>query len=115
LRTGRGGLAYVLGSRAPLQLLCDAGDIGVVAEAAAPGSGLPTITIYERVPAGIGFSQRLFDLHDELLRAAAGMVRQCPCRGGCPACVGPLNQDQAPVLDPKALTLALLNAIVSED
>lgn len=149
LRTGLGGLAYVLGSIAPLYLMCDPGDIGVVSEARASwqvtdgqGSGanrrssgrarremfpaaptdqptsqparqLPTITIYEKVPAGIGFSQRLYALHGDLLRAAGDLVRRCPCKYGCPACVGPIGDAQDADVDAKALTLALVEACLS--
>ena len=62
LRTGLGGLAYVLGSLAPLHLMCDPGDLGVVAEAQSAHDGQPAITVYEKIPAGIGFSQRLYEL-----------------------------------------------------
>jgi DEAD/DEAH box helicase domain-containing protein len=110
VRTGLAGLAYVLGNVAPLHLMCDPRDLGVAVEAKAPGSGLPTITVYEKIPAGIGFSQRLYELHGRLLAAATDTVRRCPCRSGCPACVGPTPGDVDFDIDPKFLTLALLNA-----
>jgi DEAD/DEAH box helicase domain-containing protein len=100
----------VFSNIAPLHLMCDPKDIGVVSEAKAPESGLPTITVYEKVPAGIGFSQRLYEMHDDLLQAAASVVRGCGCRSGCPACVGPLPEDVPGDIDPKALTLALVEA-----
>ncbi len=71
---------------------------------------MPAITIYEKAPAGIGFSERLYDLHDTLLRAAGEMVRRCGCERGCPACVGPLPDDVETDIDPKVLTLALIDA-----
>jgi DEAD/DEAH box helicase domain-containing protein len=110
LRTGLGGLAYALGSLAPLYLMCDPGDIGVVAEAKAPGSGLPTITIYEKAPAGIGFSQRLYELGPALLAAVGDLVRRCSCAAGCPACVGPVGENQQDDIDARQLTLALAAA-----
>lgn len=125
LRSGLGGLAYVLGNVAPLHLMCDPRDLGVVSEASTPSNSefriqnselqgtLPVITIFERAPAGIGFSQRLYELHDELLRSASDLVRRCPCQTGCPACVGPLPPDVATDIDPKALTLALIDACLA--
>ncbi len=113
VRTGLGGLAYVLGNIAPLHLMCDANDLGVVSEAKAPGSGLPTITLYEKAPAGIGFSQRLFESHVDLLRAVAEVVSRCPCSMGCPACVGPLPEEMDTDINPKALTLALVQACLA--
>ena len=40
-----------------------------------PLTRAPTVLVYERVPAGVGFSQRLFELHRELLEAALELVR----------------------------------------
>ena len=110
LRTGLGGLAYALGSLAPLHLMCDPGDIGVVAEPRAPGSGHPTVTVYEKAPAGIGFSQRLYELGAELLAAVADLVAACSCVAGCPACVGPVSEEQQADIDAKQLTLSLVRA-----
>jgi DEAD/DEAH box helicase domain-containing protein len=84
-----GGLAYVLGNLAPLFLMCDPGDIQVSAENRNPLTQAPTVVIYERIPAGVGFSQRLYELHDQLLASARELVADCRCRDGCPACVGP--------------------------
>ncbi len=88
-RSALAGLAYVLRNLAPLYLMCDPGDIEVSAEARNPITGAPTVVVYERVPAGVGFSQRLFELRHELLQAALELVTGCQCRDGCPACVGP--------------------------
>ena len=88
-RSALGGLAYVLRNLAPLFLMCDPGDIQVGAEAISPLTKAPTIVVYERIAAGVGFSQRLFELHDQLLEAALELVTDCRCREGCPACVGP--------------------------
>jgi DEAD/DEAH box helicase domain-containing protein len=88
-RSALGGLAYVLGNLAPLYLMCDPSDIQVSAESRSPLTQAPTVVIYERVAAGVGFSQRLYELHDTLLAAALELVSDCRCRDGCPACVGP--------------------------
>ncbi len=88
-RSALGGLAYVLRNLAPLYLMCDPGDIEVVAESRSPLTKAPTIVIYESVAAGVGFSQRLFEQHHDLLPAALELVSDCHCRDGCPACVGP--------------------------
>jgi hypothetical protein len=36
------------------------------------------------IPEGIGFSQELFDLQDELM-ARLEVVSGCPCAGNCPS------------------------------
>lgn len=59
----------------------------------APGptvADAPCIFIYDMHPGGVGLSARLFDLHDDLLRGAACLLRECECRSGCPGCVGPI-------------------------
>ena len=90
MRSGLSGLAYVLGNLAPLFLMCDAGDLGTHVEPVENQSfGQPSIVLYDAIPAGIGFSQKLFDMHDELMRRALELVIECPCADGCPSCVGP--------------------------
>jgi DEAD/DEAH box helicase domain-containing protein len=100
------GLAYVLRNLAPLHLMCDPGDLGA---AVGSQSGLPSVTLYDRVPGGAGLSVRLYDLCDELLTAALDVVSNCPCGDGCPSCVGPAGDVGAGT---KALTRQLLESIV---
>jgi len=108
-RSALGGLAYVLQNLAPLFLMCDVSDIMVSAESLNPLTKLPTLVIYERVAAGVGFSQRLFELHDQLIEAALELVNDCRCRDGCPACVGPPGEigPQTKVVTKKLLQLLL--------
>ncbi|MEZ4517200.1 MAG: Zn-binding domain-containing protein [Chloroflexota bacterium] len=108
-RSALSGLAYVLGNLAPLFLMCDPEDISVSAEQLSPVTRAPTVVIYERVPAGVGFSERLYALHDELLAAALELVSDCRCRSGCPACVGPPGEIGP---DTKAVTRQLLELLV---
>ena len=90
LRSGLGGMAHALGHLAPFFLMCDTRDIGVHSDPASPlADGKPAIVIYDSIPAGIGFSERLFELHDELLARAHELVAACECEDGCPSCVGP--------------------------
>ena len=89
VRTGLGGLGYVLAQLAPLFLMCDPGDLGLHVDAAGAVNGLPSVVLYDDIPAGIGFSQRLFELHDNLVQRALELVSECTCQDGCPSCVGP--------------------------
>jgi DEAD/DEAH box helicase domain-containing protein len=123
-------VAYTLSNLAPLHLMCDAQDIGVSvvrpqrvgrqeasAEDEAEGDPLtvarrlPTIFVYERAVAGLGFCTRLYELHEELLSAARELIRWCPCRDGCPACVGPVLEDATVFLPTKRLAQVLLDAL----
>lgn len=90
MRSGLAGLAYVLGNLAPLFLMCDAGDLGTHVEPVENGVfGQPSIVLYDAIPAGIGFSEKLFEMHNELMARALELVSECPCADGCPSCVGP--------------------------
>ena len=92
-RSGLAGVAYALHHLAPLFLMCDTHDLGVHADPQSPlGAGQPTVVLYDLVPAGIGFSQRLFELHSELVGRAYELVAACACSDGCPSCVGPAGE-----------------------
>ncbi|WP_274362226.1 DEAD/DEAH box helicase [Paenibacillus thermotolerans] len=86
------GLANVLIHIAPLYLMCDPLDIRVYPQVKAVQSKLPTIFFYDRYPGGIGLSERLYELHDELLKEARRLIAGCTCLSGCPACVGPIEE-----------------------
>jgi DEAD/DEAH box helicase domain-containing protein len=102
------GLGHVLGHLVPLFLMCDWRDVGILAESQAAWSRAPTVTIYEKVPAGVGFADQLYTLHDDLLAAARELIVDCPCERGCPSCVGPVDEVGE---DAKAYTLAILGEL----
>jgi DEAD/DEAH box helicase domain-containing protein len=112
MRGALSGLGQVMRQIAPLFLMCDPRDIDVLAESRSPFTELPTITVFDRVPGGIGLSQECYELHADLLRAARDLVAQCKCESGCPACVGPSGERGS---DTKALTLKLLSALSPEN
>jgi DEAD/DEAH box helicase domain-containing protein len=91
LEAGLQGMAHSLRHVASLRLMCDPRDLGAVAEVRSVTTLLPTVTVYEVYPGGVGFSARMYELHRELLEDAASLVRECPCLAGCPSCIGPLH------------------------
>ena len=105
------GVAYLLRHIAPLHLMSGPTDIGVVSEIrSSPGGGrLPTITIYDNAPGGLGFSQALYELHRPLLLAARDVITACGCPCGCPSCVGPVVEMGE---DAKANCLRLLDLLL---
>jgi len=109
IRSGLAGLAHILGHLAPLFLMCDGRDLGVHHDPQSPlTAGQPTVVIYDRVPGGIGFSQRLFEIHLELLHSAYDLAASCDCKDGCPACVGPGGEEGS---GSKKETVALLKML----
>ncbi len=110
VQNGLLGISNVLANAAPIYLMCDPGDIRVVHQVRATFTQRPTIYIYDSYPGGVGFSDKLYELHDELFETAAGMVTGCGCESGCPSCVGPLNEFTG-TGNPKELTLKLIGII----
>jgi DEAD/DEAH box helicase domain-containing protein len=106
------GLAYLLHHVSPLFMMCDIHDIGVSIGDNTTGGSVPprdislkirrekqaffddvqfepNIFIYDNYPGGIGLSPSLFDLKERLLRQCLKTIEACPCKEGCPSCVGP--------------------------
>jgi DEAD/DEAH box helicase domain-containing protein len=104
------GVGELLQGLVPLFLRVDPGDVRVLAEPLHPHFEAPALILYDRVPNGVGLAERIFDRHREILSAAFGTAQRCPCRGGCPACVGP-----APSLGArsKQVAMAILRAMLA--
>jgi DEAD/DEAH box helicase domain-containing protein len=104
-RDGVMGLAHAMRNVAPLLLMCDQHDLGLAVDGLSveggsrvggvEGAGAdalsaePTIFLYDNYPGGIGFSEPLFSMHDQLLDRTRELIGGCPCQSGCPSCVGP--------------------------
>ncbi len=101
-QNGLRGLKNSLRAIATLLLMCDPRDLrAALGEngAAEPGVAAktesyfePNLYLYDNYPGGIGFSQPLYELHDELLEKTLALIRGCGCAGGCPSCVGPAGE-----------------------
>ncbi|TVY10127.1 DEAD/DEAH box helicase [Paenibacillus cremeus] len=102
------GLSNVLVHIAPLYLMCDPQDIRVVPQVKALHNKKPTIFFYDRYPGGVGLSERLFEVHGELITEAERLIASCGCLSGCPACVGPIEEVG---LTGKQLSLGLLRQL----
>ncbi|HEY7364815.1 MAG TPA: DEAD/DEAH box helicase [Methylomirabilota bacterium] len=108
---GMRAVAYLLHHLAPIFLLCDIRDLGswlgdtTPAETGAVATResakrrllsaerfQPTIYLYDAHAGGIGLAERVFDVLPLLLRRGLETLQACPCRWGCPSCVGPVNE-----------------------
>ncbi len=83
------GVANILGKIAPLWVMCDPHDLRSISQVRSPFTERPTIYIYENIPGGVGYSEKLFNIAPDLFKASIEQIRQCPCPAGCPSCVGP--------------------------
>ena len=70
----------------------------------------PTVYLYDKCPGGVGFSEKLFALHTELMTNARDLITRCPCMSGCPSCVGP---EDLVTKDGKAAAIALMDAALA--
>ncbi len=100
-----------MGQIAPLYLMCDPRDIHVIYHVKSPFTQKPTIYIYDSCPGGIGFSERLYEMHLDLFQKARDVIRECFCENGCPACVGPSAEVTE---DGKLLALNILGGILGD-
>jgi DEAD/DEAH box helicase domain-containing protein len=119
-RDGVVGLAFAMRQVAQLLLMCDRHDIGIsigngeagqdVSSAEMPSHQLdqPRIFVYDNYPGGIGFSDPLFRMHEDLLARTRHLIASCECERGCPACVGPVG-DTGPLA--KTVALRILDLI----
>ena len=107
------GLAYLLGNIAPLFVMCDPADLAVVADWQSPHTRLPTITLYELTPGGVGLAEELCAQHGRLLEVSVARIHECVCERGCPACVGPVGPGgvDGPPRNIKADTLRLIEVL----
>ena len=93
-RTALSGLAYLLRHLAPVFLMCDSADLGTAVEARDVETGQPAVILYDAVPGGVGLTSQLISLWPDLAQAALERVSGCPCRDGCPSCVGPVGESE---------------------
>jgi DEAD/DEAH box helicase domain-containing protein len=132
-RDGVVALSYTLGQMAALFLLCDRHDLGVAVGDNGQGEarierGLvrlgmagrnepvpddyePNVFLYDNYPGGIGLSEPLYGLHHRLLAESRALIEACPCREGCPSCVGPAGEIGS---RGKEVALALLDTILGK-
>ncbi len=104
---GLRGLGQALEAVATLALMCDPRDIGRTlgdgsGDGHAPGrdpfagrtGGFdPTIFLFDAMPGGVGLAPRIHERARELVERAALLIHGCGCTSGCPACVGPGEDD----------------------
>jgi DEAD/DEAH box helicase domain-containing protein len=100
------GTASLIRTFAPIFLLCDSRDLGLSERVRDPHFGVPAIYIYDRYPGGAGLSEALAPKTGALLTALDAALQGCPCRSGCPSCVGAGGN--------KAGTAAFLRAIARQ-
>jgi DEAD/DEAH box helicase domain-containing protein len=113
------GVANVLVEVVPVYLMCDTTDVGAAVDST---RGARTgLFLYDRFPGGMGYARGALDRFDELMETVRDVIRDCPCEGGCPSCVGSavpavaandLDTSVRGRLPDKAAALSLVTAFV---
>ncbi|MEW6455525.1 MAG: DEAD/DEAH box helicase [Acidobacteriota bacterium] len=129
------GISYLFHHIAPLFLMCDWKDLGVTVGDNSTGQSLPNrnviekrmrtmrsevaaysgefepnIFVWDNYPGGVGFSQGLYDCHEELIKSSIDIINSCPCYEGCPSCIGPSKETGKLA---KKVALYILNKLLS--
>ncbi|WP_404442365.1 DEAD/DEAH box helicase [Sutcliffiella horikoshii] len=102
------GIAHALKHVTPLLLMCEPMDMQVVPQVKSTHDEKPVVYFYDRYPGGVGLSEKAYDYINELLTRASELIGNCPCRSGCPSCIGADYPDE----DSKELALSLLQKLV---
>lgn len=90
VQSGLSGLAYIVHHLSPVFLMCDFGDLGVIAEPESKfADGDSVMIVYDQIPGGIGLAENMLEKREQILKAAFDLVNACGCSDGCPSCVGP--------------------------
>ncbi len=126
---GMYGLLYALESIATLLLMCDRMDLGsTIGEGQATAQAgekwpepstidagrevrelfEPTLYLYDAYPGGMGMSEPLFRIHDQMVRRTRELIGSCGCESGCPSCVGPVGETGAHAKEAALAILARL-------
>ena len=86
LAEGLIGVANCLAEVAPMFVMCDVQDIGVVVDSA--NLGQDAVFLYDRYPGGMGYAERCAEVLPDLIESVHTVVSRCACEWGCPSCVG---------------------------
>lgn len=68
--------------------MCDPSDLHVVPQVKAVHNEQPTIFLYDRYPGGIGLSEKVYEVMENLLNESEELIGRCSCESGCPSCIG---------------------------
>ena len=104
------GVGNALHTVAMLRVMCTRGDLGLVVDE--PEDTGPRLYLYDNVPGGVGFAERIQQIAEVVLAGAYDLIARCPCSEGCPSCVG---AQKLPDRHSKTLPLRLIKGLLGED
>jgi DEAD/DEAH box helicase domain-containing protein len=108
-------LGLLLKNVAPVFLLCDRRDIGISERLKDPHFGASALYFYDNYPGGSGLSDAFIHKFSNIVSAALDLLRQCPCKEGCPSCVGAFDAKEEIIKEnPKRVMLQFMEKWVAD-
>ena len=95
------GIKHALLTAARMRTMATAEDIGGSIFNTAEENGnikRAYVILYDLYPGGLGFTEKAYDMAEDILKGAISLVKGCRCKDGCPACVGDYHLDKKLVL-----------------
>lgn len=97
------GLCYAIKNAAMMATMTEQEDIGVVMsnnaiEISENFADDVYMFIYDKYIGGLGYSEKVFDLTEQIIENTIKMVGACKCENGCAACIGDYKLNKAMVL-----------------
>ncbi|MDR0582948.1 MAG: DEAD/DEAH box helicase [Treponema sp.] len=89
------GAGTLIRNIAPVFLLCDPRDLGLAERVRDPHFGIPALYVYDKYPGGTGLAESLAPRAGLLFASIRDAIARCPCKSGCPSCVGPGGNKRA--------------------
>lgn len=88
------GLVFALVNAASIRTMASYGDIGGTIFGLEK-SHKTALLIYDKYNGGLGFAQKINEVMEDVILDAIKIVESCPCKQGCPSCVGhmQINKD----------------------
>ncbi len=111
VQSGLIGLANLVPQVAALYLMGDPRDLRAVSQVKAPFTDQPTLYLYDNFPGGVGYSQEIFRIYQDVFTAARRVIVECHCSEGCPSCIGPVYHNSGGELG-KVAAMHILEVIL---
>lgn len=97
------GLCHAIHSAARMATMTEQEDIGAemssnAVQADSVQDSPVFLFLYDKYVGGLGYSEKIYDLIEDVLQAAADLVGGCTCKNGCAACIGDYRLDKKVVL-----------------
>lgn len=89
IESGLEAATNALVNLAPAELLLESADLGSSTKLSHRETDGPSMFIYDTAPGGVGFSRRLYEQLEPLVKRATSRIDSCSCQrtSGCPKCV----------------------------